>query len=204
MTMPFVLASASPARLSTLRAAGLDPQVVVSDVDEDALSATMPGAPTADLVAALAQAKAAAVTARVEAPALVLGCDSMLDLAGSAYGKPDSVDDAVNRWRRMRGQVGHLYTGHCLVDAATGRSVASVAATAVHFADVSDAEIDTYCRTGEPTTVAGAFTIDGLGGWFVDSISGDHHNVVGVSLPVVRRLIAELGHSLDRVGYPAR
>jgi septum formation protein len=204
VTIRFILASASPARLATLRAAGLDPDVVVSHVDEDAMSAAMAGASTSDLVARLADAKAAAVAAQVGAPAVVLGCDSMLDLAGRAYGKPDSVDAAVERWRQMRGQVGHLYTGHCLVDVATGRSAAAVAGTAVHFADVSDAEIEVYCRTGEPTHVAGAFTIDGLGGWFVDSIAGDHHNVVGVSLPVVRRLLTELGHGLDLVGYPGR
>ena len=204
MTTRFVLASASPARLATLRAAGLEPRVVVSDVDEDALTAEMSDASTAELAAALADAKASAVAARVEAPALVLGCDSLLDLDGVAHGKPDSIDAAIRRWKQMRGQVGHLYTGHCLIDAATERRAASVAGTAVQFAEVSDAEIEAYCHTGEPTNVAGAFTIDGLGGWFVDSIAGDHHNVVGVSLPVVRRLVAELGYSLDDIGYPAR
>jgi septum formation protein len=208
----FVLASASPARLATLRAAGLDPVVVVSHVDEEAISAAMPGASTAQIVAALAEAKAAAVASTVagpvsageQPPALVLGCDSMLDIAGRAYGKPLTTAAAVERWRHMRGQRGQLYTGHCLIDVATGRSAVEAVGTQVHFADVTDAEIKTYCGTGEPTQVAGAFTIDGLGGWFVESIVGDHHNVVGVSLPVVRRLLRELGHDLESVGYPVR
>lgn len=203
VTTRFVLASASPARLATLRAAGIAPDVMVSNVDEDALSATMATAPTSDLVASLAAAKATAVATQVDAPALVLGCDSMLDLDGQPYGKPDSVDAAIQRWQQMRGRIGHLYTGHCLIDVGTGRSVAEVASTAVHFADVSDATVEAYCRTGEPTQVAGTFTIDGLGGWFIDSIAGDHHNVVGVSLPLVRRLLEELGHELSVVGYPA-
>jgi septum formation protein len=104
----------------------------------------------------------------------------------------------------MRGRSGVLHTGHCLVDTSTGRRASSGADTTVHFADATDAEIDAYCGTGEPTAVAGAFTIDGLGGWFVDGVDGDHHNVVGVSLPVVRRLLAVLGHGLDAIGYPPR
>jgi len=196
----FVLASASPARLATLRSAGVDPEVVVSGVDEDAIAA----ATTAELVVALAEAKAGAVAQRVGPDALVLGCDSMLELDGRALGKPGTVEVARERWHEMRGGSGVLHTGHCLVDTATGRQASSGADTTVHFADVTDAEIDAYCSTGEPTAVAGAFTIDGLGGWFVDGVAGDHHNVVGVSLPVVRRLLAVLGHGLDTIGYPPR
>jgi septum formation protein len=194
----FVLASASPARLATLRAAGVDPEVIVSGVDEDAITAPT----TPELVSALAAAKAEAVAARVDGAALVLGCDSMLDLDGEALGKPGTVEEARKRWARMRGRSGVLHTGHCLIDTATGRRSTQDAATEVFFADASDEEIDAYCNTGEPTAVAGAFTVDGLGGWFVDRVSGDHHNVVGVSLPVVRRLLAVLGHGLDAIGYP--
>jgi septum formation protein len=126
----------------------------------------------------------------------------MLELDGHALGKPGSVAAARERWHEMRGRTGVLHTGHCIVDTATGRSATSGADTEVRFADVTDAEIDAYGATGEPTAVAGAFTIDGLGGWFVDGVVGDPHNVVGVSLPLVRRLLHELGRSLADVGYP--
>jgi septum formation protein len=191
---PFlVLASASPARLATLRSAGLDPVVIVSGVDESQLD----GLPPAELALQLAELKSAAVAARddVGADALVLGCDSVLELGGEALGKPADADDAVRRWRAMRGRIGVLHTGHCLSDVASGRVAAATASTTVHFADLDDAEIEAYVATGEPLEVAGAFTVDGLGGAFVTKIEGDHHNVVGVSLPLVRELTAELGHS---------
>jgi septum formation protein len=196
----FVLASASPARLETLRRAGLEPEVVVSGVDEDAVSA----ATTAELVAVLAEHKAHAVAAQVQAPAIVLGCDSMLELDGQPHGKPGTVAAAADRWRQMRGRTGVLHTGHCLIDVGAGRSLTRSVATEVSFGDITDAEIDAYCATGEPVAVAGAFTVDGLGGWFVDGVAGDHHNVVGVSLPVVRAMLREIGHGLGDVGYPAR
>ncbi len=190
--MRLVLASASPARLATLRAAGIDPQVIVSGVDESRLD----GLPPAELALQLAELKCAAVATRDDLPteALVLGCDSVLELDGAALGKPASAADAVERWRAMRGRSGVLHTGHCLREAASGRVAAATASTTVHFADVSDAEIAAYVATGEPLWVAGAFTIDGLGGAFVTGIEGDHHNVVGVSLPLLRDLVAELGH----------
>jgi septum formation protein len=196
----FVLASASPARLATLRAAGVEPEVIVSGVHEDAITAPT----TAELVVLLAEAKATAVAAQLAGDALVLGCDSMLDLDGRPLGKPGNMEAARARWHEMRGRTGTLHTGHCLIDTATGRRTAHGGATDVHFAEATDEEVDTYCRTGEPTAVAGAFTIDGLGGWFVEGVVGDPHNVVGVSLPVVRRLLAVLGHGLDAIGYPAR
>jgi septum formation protein len=126
--------------------------------------------------------------------ALVLGCDSVLEFEGRMHGKPADPADAARRWRRMRGQSGTLHTGHCLIDVNSGASAEEVGSTGVTFADVSDDDIDSYVATGEPLAVAGAFTIDGLGGWFVERIDGDHGNVVGVSLPVVRRLLASLGH----------
>jgi septum formation protein len=196
----FVLASASPARLATLRAAGTDPEVIVSGVDEDGVTADS----TEELVLRLAVAKADAVAATIDGPALVLGCDSMLELDGRSLGKPGSVEAAVDRWHEMRGRSGVLHTGHCLVDTGAGRREARTASTEVRFADASDDEIAVYCNTGEPSAVAGAFTVDGLGGWFVEAVAGDHHNVVGVSLPVVRRLLAVLGHGLDAIGYPPR
>lgn len=198
----FVLASASPARLATLRSAGLDPTVIVSGVDESQAD----GLPPFEMALQLAELKCAAVAGRDEVPAgaLVLGCDSVLELDGEALGKPADADDATRRWRAMRGRSGVLYTGHCLRDTATGQVAAATASTTVHFAEVTDAEIEAYVATGEPLHVAGAFTVDSLGGAFVTGIDGDHHNVVGVSLPLLRDLVIELGHtwtelwSLDR------
>ena len=187
-----VLASASPARLATLRSAGLDPVVIVSGVDESQLD----GLPPAELALQLAELKCAAVAARDDLPAraLVLGCDSVLELDGEALGKPADAAEATRRWQAMRGRSGVLHTGHCLRDGGTDRVAAATASTTVHFADVTDDEIAAYVATREPLHVAGAFTVDGLGGAFVKGIEGDHHNVVGVSLPLVRELAAELGH----------
>jgi septum formation protein len=185
-----VLASASPARLAVLRGAGLSPEVVVSHVDES--TATQEQAPA--LAAELAEMKARAVAERLEdGDALVLGCDSVLSLAGAVYGKPGDEAEATARWRVMRGRTGTLVTGHCVVDQRSGRRVVRTARTDVSFAMVSDAEIDAYVSTGEPLQVAGAFTIDGLGGAFVTGVQGDPHNVVGVSLPLLRTMLAELG-----------
>jgi septum formation protein len=180
-----VLASASPARLQTLRNAGLDPEVVVSGVDEDGVD----GMPY-DVAAVLASQKAHAV-AKLRPDAYVIGCDSVLDLDGRALGKPLDADDAVQRWRDMRGRDGVLLTGHHVV-APDGREVHAVAATTVRFAEVDDAEIDAYVATGEPLRVAGGFTLDGLGGAFVHGVEGDPHNVVGISLPLLRGLMADL------------
>ena len=270
--MRLVLASASPARLATLRAAGFAPDVVVSDVDEDAVLLTLAdgagardgtgaGAgnpvsvpasvvPAADQVLALARAKARDVAARIAArtegtggvpgstrgadgragadgvlaggapgDALVVGCDSMLEMDSPAgrvvVGKPGTPQRAVERWRQMRGRSATLHTGHWLVRAdpaartgaarsgaarsgaapaaATRAQVGAVSSTVVHFADLDDAEIEAYVATGEPLHVAGAFTIDGLGGPFVERIEGDHHGVVGLSLPLLRTLAAQVG-----------
>lgn len=191
--MQLVLASASPARLATLRSAGIEPVVIVSGVDEDQVS----GLPPAELALQLAELKCSTVAAREDLPpdALVLGCDSVLELDGAALGKPRDAADATERWHAMRGRSGVLHSGHSLRDSASGRVAAATASTTVHFADIADEEIAAYVATGEPLHVAGAFTIDGLGGAFVTRIEGDHHNVVGVSLPLVRELVAELGRS---------
>lgn len=172
----------------TLRNAGIEPVVVSSGVDESTVTG-----PPADVALTLAVRKAMAVVPRCK-DALVLGCDSVLELDGEAFGKPDGRDEAIARWHRMRGRSGTLHTGHCLVDTTTNRQTAAVASTIVHFANVTDEEITAYVDTGEPLVVAGAFTIDGLGGAFVERIEGDHHNVVGLSLPLLRELAAELGH----------
>lgn len=189
-----VLASASPARLGVLRAAGLDPKTIVSGVDEAAVTADTPE----DLCLALAEAKAEAVAETLD-DGLVIGCDSVLELDGVAYGKPASPEDAVRRWRMMRGRTGRLLTGHCVIDVAGGGKASAVGSTVVRFGTPSDDEIAAYVASGEPLRVAGAFTLDGLGGWFVDGIDGDHGNVLGISLPLLRRLFADLGVPVTRL-----
>jgi len=198
-TVQLVLASASPARRSTLRAAGIEPVVLVSGVDEDLTVAEAtdrygllgPG----DIALLLARAKAEDVAARLDDHAVVLGCDSVLELDGEVHGKPGDAQEAVARWRRMRGRSGVLHTGHWLIDERNGggATLGATASTTVHFAEISDEEIAAYVATGEPLTVAGAFTIDGLGGAFITAVEGDHHNVVGLSLPLLRELLADAG-----------
>lgn len=186
----FVLASASPARLAVLQRAGIDPEVIVSGVDESVLDHL----PPAELAGQLAVLKNAAVAGGID-DALVLGCDSVLEFDGKALGKPVDAADAIARWQAMRGRSGVLHTGHALQDTATNQIATATVSTTVHFADVTDEEIAAYVATGEPLWVAGAFTIDGLGGAFITHIEGDHHNVIGLSLPTLRRLVGELGHS---------
>ena len=184
-TRRLVLASASPARLGLLRAAGLNPHVQVSGIDESTVSGT-----PAEQVLELARLKAAAVAAD-HPDALVVGCDSMLELDGVALGKPADPAEAIARWAQMRGRSGRLLTGHSVVDG--GRTVSEVASTVVRFGTPTDAEVAAYVASGEPLQVAGAFTLDGRSAPFVDGIDGCHTNVVGLSLPLLRRLLQQLG-----------
>lgn len=186
-----VLASASSTRLALLRSAGLDPKVIVSGVDEDAISAPTP----AQLALRLAEEKARTVAAELS-EGVVIGCDSILELDGRPYGKPGTAEVALERWRLMRGRTGRLVTGHSLIDAATGREVSRAETTVVRFAQPSDGELDAYIATGEPLGLAGGFSLDGHGGWFVEGIEGDYGNVLGISLPLVRTLLDELGHAV--------
>lgn len=192
-----VLASASTGRHRVLRQAGIDPLVVVSGVDEDAIIAGLPEATgPAELTNALAAAKAAAVVATLDAElcvdSVVIGCDSMLWIDGELRGKPGSVADARQAWLSMAGRSGELFTGHCVVrlqDGAVTHQVIESSATTVHFAQQSPRELESYLDSGEPLNVAGAFTLDGLGGWFVDRVEGDPSNVIGIGLPTVRTLL---------------
>jgi nucleoside triphosphate pyrophosphatase len=185
-----VLASASPARLALLRQAGFAPEVIVSGVDEDGLSAPTPG----ELARALAEAKARAVAASPQAAdALVVGCDSVLELDGEPLGKPADAEEATARWKAMRGRSGVLQTGHCVIDTRDSTGTSATAATTVHFGEPTDEEIAAYVATGEPVHVAGAFTLDGRSAPFIERIEGDHGTVIGLSLPLLRRLLAQLG-----------
>lgn len=200
-----VLGSASAGRRKVLREAGVDPLVVVSGVNEDALIAGLgPQASPGDMVCALARAKAEQVATvlapDVTADCVVIGCDSMLEIDGRLYGKPGSADAATTQWRLMGGRSGGLHTGHCLLrlraGAITHHRVES-SCTTVHFAAPTDADLQAYIASGEPLQVAGGFTLDGLGGWFVDRIEGDPSNVIGLSLPLVRRLLSDVGLSIN-------
>jgi septum formation protein len=198
----FVLASASPARLGILRAAGIDPSVVVSGVDEDAVAAGLTDPSPSELVTALALAKAEAVldaVAGTHTDAVIVGCDSMLSIRGEMLGKPGTPEIARARWADMAGGTGELLTGHAIIRVDGGvRSKESTGSqtTVIRFADPSPAEIDAYIATGEPLAVAGAFALDGLGGWFVEGIDGDPSSVIGISLPLTRRLLADVGVSV--------
>ncbi|WP_016698341.1 Maf family protein [Actinoalloteichus spitiensis] len=201
--MQLILASASPARRSVLRAAGVDPVVRVSGVDEEALIEGMSRPDPARIVVELARAKADAVATEVasEYPdSVVVACDSMLAVPGpegvTAVGKPGSVERARERWSTLAGSSAELLTGHAVVRIEHGRRVRSlegIAGTTVRFGEPTEAELEAYLATGEPLQVAGAFTLDGLGGWFVEGVEGDPSNVVGISLPLTRKLLAAAG-----------
>jgi septum formation protein len=199
-----VLASTSPARLTLLRSGGIEPVTIAPGVDEDLVAdrATAAGliANTADMVHILAKAKAEAVVDHPDARgAIIIGCDSSLEFDGEALGKPHEPEVARERWLAMRGRSGTLYSGHWVIDNRDPRpgvmppATGKVSSSIVNFANISEREIDAYVATGEPLKVAGAFTIDGLGGAFLRSIEGDTHTVIGLSLPTLRELVLSLG-----------
>jgi nucleoside triphosphate pyrophosphatase len=190
MAHRLILASASPARLRVLQAAGLKPEVVVSGVAEDGTD----DLPPAEAVLTLAHRKAAAVAARLPTgpPALVIGCDSLLEFEGRAQGKPGTAAEAAGLWRRLRRRAGNLHTGHCVIDTGRGVDAGATDTALVRFGDPTDREIDAYVRTGEPLQVAGGFTLEGFGAAWIDSIDGNSGTIMGVSIPMLRRLLREL------------
>ena len=207
-----VLASASPGRRKALREAGIDPLVVVSGVDEDAVLATLgsdsaPDVATTSLATAKAQAVVSVLDATVTSDCVVIGCDSMLYFDGRLRGKPESVDAARDGWHMMGGRSGELYTGHCVIrlhDNAIAYQGAEASVTTVHFASPSPQDLEAYVQSGEPTAVAGGFTIDGLGGWFIEGISGDPSSVIGIGLPLIRKMCTRAGLSISQLWQGAR
>lgn len=196
--MRLILASQSPARLSVLRSAGIEPVVRVSGVDEDALVASLADPTPEETVVALSAAKAEAIEHDDEC--VVIGCDSMLLFEGELVGKPGTAEVARERWRRVAGKSGVLITGHTVLRVAGGSVIDRASAaesTTVRFGTPTDDELEAYIATGEPLHVAGGFTIDGLGGWFIDGIEGDHTSVIGISLQLTRRLLGQVGVSVS-------
>lgn len=202
-----LLASASPARSQTLKAAGIVPEVRVSAVDEDAVLAQLlqrvPEAGARAQVQELAHAKASDVAQQIlsaagaaDYPDVIVGCDSMLEMDGQILGKPHTPQLAQQRLQVMRGRAGKLHTGHCVIDTATRKHAHGVSTATVYIAQMTDAEIAAYIASGEPLEVAGSFTIDGFGGSFVEKIDGDPHGVVGISLPLLRQLLAQFDHQI--------
>jgi septum formation protein len=202
-----VLASASPGRRKVLRQAGIDPLVIVSGLDEDAVVARLdpeatPGDVTTALAAAKADAVAHALDPDVAADCVVIACDSMLYRDGELLGKPASPDAAREGWRQMGGKSGQLYTGHCVIrlqDKVITYRAADATCTTVRFGTPSAADLDAYIERGEPLAVAGGFTLDGLGGWFIDGIEGDPSSVIGIGLPLTRRLLQHAGLSISQL-----
>ena len=201
-----VLASRSPARRALLQAAGFAPRVVVSGVDEDGVA----GLDAATATCVLAERKATAVADRLAArgapadgpPPVVVACDSVLDVDGELRGRPAGPEEAARWWRGYRGRTGTLVTGHAVIDVPTARRAVAASATVVRFGDPTDEEIEAYVATGEPLDVAGGFTLDGYAAPFVDGVDGDHGTVLGLSLPLLRRLLAEVGIDVTTLWAP--
>lgn len=188
-----VLASASPSRQRLLRSAGLNPEIRVSGVDEE--DPRYQGLSPKELVIALAIVKAHTIKREIDFPALIIGCDSTFEFAGESLGKPLTAEIARERAQKLSGKSGILHTGHCVIDTSKDIEYSDVASTKVYFSKMSDAEIDSYIATGEPLQVAGGFTLDGLSAPFISTIEGDAANVIGLSLPLLRRAFIDLGYN---------
>ena len=188
-----VLASSSPSRARLLRSVGIEPTILVSGVDEE--DPRYAELTSREMVIALAIVKAHTIRAKVDFPALIIGCDSTFEFEGKSLGKPETADRAIERAKMMRGKSGVLHTGHCIIDTEKGVEVSDVASTQVFFAAMSDREIEDYVATGEPLHVAGGFTLDGLSAPFIERIEGESSNVIGLSLPLIRKSFTSLGYN---------
>ena len=192
MVLPdFVLASASPARLKLLQTIGIEPIVQHSNLDESQIQLADP----VELVKTLALKKAE-IVASDHLDSLILGCDSLLAVNGEIYGKPESAQQAIARWQKMRGNEGILYTGHALIDRRQAKVLLRCAMTKVYFANIGDAIIEAYVASGEPLKCAGCFALEGKGGLFIEQLQGSHSNVIGLSLPLLRQMLRELGYQI--------
>ena len=192
-----VLASASTSRRRLLESAGLNPLIMVSHVDEetDFFNSMTP----ADMVIALAITKAHTIREQIDFPAIIIGCDSTFEFDGLSLGKQGTPEIAIERASRVRGNSGLLHTGHCIIDTTKDKEISSIVTTKVTFDDMSDAEIADYVASGEPLHVAGGFTLDGFSSPFIPSIEGDYTNVVGISMPFLRKAFEQLGYSWPEV-----
>lgn len=197
MTVKLVLASGSPSRARLLQSVGINPKIVVSDVNEedDQFAKLSPG----ELVIALAILKAHTVAITIDFPALVLGCDSTFEFEGKSLGKPETRDKAIARAKQLSGKSGILHTGHCLIDTKQQIELSERSSAKVNFAKMSDDEIEDYVNTGEPLKVAGGFTLDGNSAPFINSIEGDPSGIIGLSLPLLRRMILKLGYQWTEI-----
>jgi septum formation protein len=192
-----VLASQSTSRRRLLEGAGINPTIIVSNVDEETefFNAMSPS----DMVIALAVTKAHTVREQIDYPALIIGCDSTFDVDGVSFGKPGTPEIARERAKKISGRSGLLHTGHCIIDTAQGREIADRVTTKVTFSELTDQEIEDYIASGEPLQVAGGFTLDGFGSPFIPVIEGDYTNVVGLSMPFLRSAMSRLGYSWPEV-----
>jgi len=192
-----VLASQSASRRRLLEDAGLKPTIIVSNVDEetDFFNAMSPE----DMVIALAVSKAHTVREMIDYPAIIIGCDSTFDVDGVSFGKPGSPEIAIARAKKISGRTGLLHTGHCVIDTEKGIEIADRVTTKVTFTDMTDEEIADYVASEEPLHVAGGFTLDGFGSPFIPVIEGDYTNVVGISMPFLRKAMQQLGYSWPQV-----
>jgi septum formation protein len=197
VTVKLVLASGSPSRARLLQSVGINPNIVVSDVNEedDQFAKLSPG----ELVIALAILKAHTVAETIDFPALVLGCDSTFEFEGKSLGKPETRDKAIARAKQLSGKSGILHTGHCLIDSKQQIELSERSSAKVNFAKMSDEEIEDYVNTGEPLKVAGGFTLDGNSAPFINSIEGDPSGIIGLSLPLLRRMILKLGYQWTEI-----
>ncbi|PPS46028.1 nucleoside triphosphate pyrophosphatase [Chroococcidiopsis sp. TS-821] len=191
MGMQFVLASASPARRRLLQSVGIEPTVAPSNFDESQVKERDPRL----LVKTLARSKAETVAPQFDS-GLIMGCDSVLLINGEIHGKPANVSEAIARWQKMRGNVGELYTGHALIDLRQRHTLVRCQVTRVYFAVASDRQIEAYVATGEPLKCAGGFALEGKGGLFVEKLEGCHTNVIGLSLPLLRHMLSDLGYDV--------